>query len=47
MPLRHLNDSQDDIDNQSAAWLAKQADPDGTRTIGELAMREEYLIHFP
>ena len=44
MPLHHLNDSQDDIDNQSAAWLAKQADPGGARTIGELAMRELYLI---
>ncbi|KAF8340724.1 P-loop containing nucleoside triphosphate hydrolase protein [Cantharellus anzutake] len=27
---------RDDIDNQSAAWLAKQADPDGLRTIGVL-----------
>ena len=40
--LHHLNDSQDDIDNQSAGWLAKQADPDGVRTIGELPVLEAY-----
>lgn len=25
----------DDLENQSAAFLAKEADPDGMRTIGE------------